>query len=147
MLNANELREKCIGYMGKKGITYDAFAKKLKMSRSTINVFVRGGDVSDSTLLKLHAFFTERESVKPVPLSSVPEMQPTDIGYAIRMLKKGKNVKRNNWDNKYISIKETVIDGQFEIRNVLYMIIEEKYAIPWTPQPTDMFATNWEVIE
>lgn len=144
MLNANELREKCIDYMGKKGITYDAFAKKVKMSRSTINVFVRGGDVSDSTLLKLHAFFAEKESVNPVPVQRV---EPSDIGFAIRMLKRGKDVRRNNWTNKYITLKDTVIDGDFEIRGVLYLILDNKIAIPWTPQPMDMFATNWEVIK
>lgn len=142
-----QLREKVIAHMKEKKLTFDKLAKKLGMSRTTINVFVRGGTVGKGSLENINAFFVAMNKQVEVSLVEQQETRLTDIGYAISMLKKGKDVKRSNWTNKFITLKETIIDGNYELRSVLYMIIGDNFAIPWTPQPMDMFATNWVIVE
>lgn len=143
MYNEGQLRNRSITLLTN-GETYDTLAQKVGVSRSTVNVFVRGGKVSEGTLAKFDAYLNR--SVKEVQQSQ-ERYEAKDIGYAVRMIKKGYKVKRANWQDRFITLKETIIDGDYEVKDVIYIIANGKNATPWMPNMYDLFATNWEVTE
>lgn len=143
MYNEGQLRDKSKALLVN-GYSYDTLAQKIGVSRSTVNVFVRGGKVSEATLAKFDAYLNRSvKEVQPVP----ERYEVKDIGYAVRMIKKGYKVRRANWQDRFITLKETVVDGDYEVKDVVYMIANNKNATPWMPNMYDLFATNWEVTE
>lgn len=83
-------------------------------------------------------------------------MKNLDFGEAVRLLKRGKKVRRAEWMNwrKCVILEREIFGTHEKIRNVrnyfssLDNLGGELKSIPdWMPSVDDIIATDWEVVE
>jgi hypothetical protein len=84
-------------------------------------------------------------------------VEKRDFGYALRMLREGRKVRRRGWNGKGIFI-ELQLPDEFSKMTHPYIFIDTtglqtdnpdapKDRVPWLASQTDMLAEDWEVIE
>jgi hypothetical protein len=78
-------------------------------------------------------------------------MEPRDISYALRLLKQGKRVGRENWNGKKMWLKLQVPDENSKM-TLPYIYIEYPEGhpaypngcrVPWLASQTDLLAEDW----
>lgn len=71
-------------------------------------------------------------------------MDARDFGWAIRMLKQGKRVYRENWNGKDLYIELQLPDANSaNTLPYIYLTYPQGDRVPWAASQTDALATDW----
>lgn len=74
------------------------------------------------------------------------DMELHDIGWAVRQLKKDKDVTRHGWNGKgqYISLMESSPGDDMTLDFVYIRTVDGEF-VPWLCSQTDLLSDDWEL--
>lgn len=74
-------------------------------------------------------------------------MEETDFGWALRCLKAGEKVQRENWNGKGQFLELQVPDENSKMTlPYIFITTVQGDRVPWLASQTDMLANDWRVV-